>query len=586
MIEKSNYKPTNKRMYDYMRDANLDYLDSNALTYFQNRMKFREFLGKIDRSATSFRILDIDKGDFVPVISPDIPQGVISIYGLNKIGAIPDMLPVMASEEEFAHYLKEVPCKKIIVFRDMYPKLKPILRKAGIDKCIIISPLTYLDMSKMPKPELKDAFVNLKNELQTKSLFGKKTISWEDLLKLSENEKMVESASLSMDDVAMLSHTGGSTGVPKAAEMTNENFNAMVEEFKNINLDNFKRGDKILTILPLFINYGACSNIHMPLSLGIETIIHPTFDAKEAYDLFNMYKPNIFMCVADYFEKMLEDPRFNGMDLSFWKSAVYGGAPMNPEKKKLFDQFLHEHGAVNTYLFNGYGMTESCATILTERPSLDDGKIKLLRLPDIDIKTIDKDGKETKRGEAGELIASGPTMMKGYYNNPEETNNVFIVDETGTKWLRTGDSAIIHEDDSVTDITRIKRMLPCVDITNGAVCKVYPDNIENVISKSDYVEKAVVSCLEDKYRINIPMAFIKLKEGVSEEEALVDIKEKCLELNGYSRPYHFFFVDRIKYNKSEKVDLPYYKSLLTPEILNQYEEETYDQKGKKLAKKM
>ena len=586
MIEKSNYKPTNKRMYDYMRDSNLDYLDSNALTYFKNTMKYREFFNKIDRAATSFKILDIDKGEYVPVISPSIPQGVISFYALNHIGAISDMLPVMASDEEFIHYLKEVPSKKAIVFRDMYPKLKPILNKAGIEKSIIISPLTYLDTSKLPKTELKDKLTNIKKELATLSKFNKKIISWDEFLKLSENEKIVESASFSIGDVATLSHTGGSTGVPKAAEMTNENFNAMVEEFKNVNLDNFKRFDKILTILPLFINYGLCSNIHMPLSLGIETIIHPTFDEKEAYDLFNMYKPNIFMCVADYFEKMLEDSKFNDMDLSFWKSAVYGGAPMNPEKKKLFDQWLHEHGAINTYLFNGYGMTESCATILTERPSLDDGKIKLLRLPDIDVKTIDEKGKETPRGVPGELVASGPTIMKGYYNNQEETNDIFIVDENGKRWLKTGDSAIIHEDDSVTDITRIKRMLPCVDTTNGAVCKVYPDNIENVIGNSSFVEKAIVVCLEDKYRINIPMAFIKLKEGVVEEEALEDIKEKCLELNNYSRPYHFFMVDNIKYNKSEKVDLPYYNSLLTSKILNQFEEEKYEQKEKKLAKKV
>ena len=575
MIEKSNYKPTNKRMYDYMIDSNLNYLDSNALTYFQNTMKYGELKDVVERTSTSFKILGIEKGDYVPIISPDIPQGIIAFYALNRIGGIPDLLPIMASEEEFAHYLKEVPSKKAVIFRDIYPKLKPILKKTNIDKSIIVSPLTYLNMSKLPKPELKDKLANIRKELETLSKLNNKIMSWEELIKISENEETAPSEILSYDDVALLSHTGGTTGFPKAAEMTNENFNAMVEEFKNINLDNFKRADRILTILPMFINYGLCSNIHMPLSLGIETIIHPTFNEKEAYDLFNMYKPNIFMCVADYFEKMLEDPKFDGMDLSFWKSAVYGGAPMNQKKKELFNKWLHEHGATNTYLFNGYGMTESCATILTERPSLDDGQIKLLRLPDIDIKTIDKNGKETKRGVAGELIASGPTMMKGYYNNPEETNDVFIVDENGRRWLKTGDSAIIHEDDSVTDITRIKRMLPCVDITNGAVCKIYPDNIENVISKSDYVDKAVVACLEDKYRINIPMAFIKLKDDVSEAEALADIKEKCIELNNYSRPYHFFFIDKVNYNKSEKVNLPYYNSLLTPEILSQYEEESY-----------
>ncbi len=584
MIESSNYKPTNKRIYDYMKDANMDYLDDKALTYFQSTMVFQELFDVIDKVATSFKVLGVEKGDFVPICSPNFPQGVITFYALNKIGAIPDMLPVMASDEEFKHYLKDVPSKKIVLFRDLYPRLKSILAKTSIDKTLIVSPLTYIDTSKMTKISFKTKMENIKKEVQTSDIFNKSVMSWEKFLSISDNEPTVASAILNSNDTALLSHTGGSTGFPKAAEMTNENFNSMVEQFKSLNI-NIQRNYKILTILPLFINYGLCSNIHMPLSLGIETVIVPTFDANEAFDLLTKYQPNVFMCVADYFEKVMNDQRFDNVDLSFLKLVVYGGAPMDEQKKDMFNFWLAKHGALGVKIMNGYGMTESSATILTERNPIGEDSFKLMRLPDIKIKTVDPDTKlETSKGVAGELWASGPTIMKGYYNNPEETEQVLSYDEEGNKWLHTGDLAIINEDDSVKIIGRIKRMVPAIDVKNGNVAKIYPDNIENIISKSEYVEKAVVVCLKDSIRVNIPMAFIKLKEGVEKEKAMADIKEKCVELNVYSRPYHFFFVDTIKYNKSQKIDLPYYESLVNSDTLNEYSEETYDDKIKKTRK--
>lgn len=337
-----------------------------------------------------------------------------------------------------------------------------------------------------------------------------------------------------------------------------------------------KREYKILTILPLFINYGLCSNIHMPLSLGMETVIVPTFDVKESYDLFNRYKPNIFMCVHDYYEKMLDDSRFDNMDLSFLRFVIYGGAAMDDEKKDKFNNWLEQHGAKGVRLWNGYGMTESCATILTERVPVGGTESKLLRLPDLRIMTVNPDsGEKTKIGEAGELLASGPTIMKGYFNNQEETDKVMLVDGEGTRWLRTGDLAVISEDESVKIIGRLKRMLPVVDTVNGNVAKIYPDNIETVIAKSEYVEKCVVVCLPEDKRVNIPMAFIKLKKGADKEAALKDIKGKCMELNNYSRPYHFFFEDEIRFNKSEKVDFLYYESRLSNEILELFDEEQY-----------
>ena len=574
MIEKSSYKPTNKRIYDYMKESNNNFTNDTALTYFNNRISYGDFFKVIDKAATSFTMVGIRKGDYVTICTPNIPQGVISFYALNKIGAVPDMLPVMASDEEFKEYLKAVPSKAIVLFNELYSRLKSIIADTELKNIIIVSPTSYVgkgfDVSINKKIEL------IWKEVKNSGVTNKNVLSWKKFLKLSDGQPNVESSILLNNETALLSHTGGSTGFPKAAEMTNENFNAMVEQFKLLNFD-IKRNYKILTILPIFINYGLCSNVHMPLCLGVETIIVPTFSEDEAQQLFSNYKPNIFMCVADYFEKMLDDEKFNNMDLSFLKLVVYGGAPMKEEKKEQFNNWLNAHGAKGVKIMNGYGMTEACATILTERCPVGQSTYKLMRLPDVRIKTIDPDTEEDIGFEKeGELLASGPTIFKGYYENVEETKNVFIIDKDNVKWLRTGDMAIIHEDDEVEIVGRIKRMLPVVDITNGSVAKLYPDNIEKTIEKSAFARKAICVCMENSIRVNIPFSYVWLKDNINESEALQDIKLYCKELNSYSRPYHIFFIDEVKYNKSNKVDLQYYESLLDDIDLNNFTEESYD----------
>src|SRR5574344_566127 len=139
-----NYERTNMKIYDYMKKENSAHLDDKSLTYFGRQMIYNEFLDAIEKLAISFKMLGVEKGDYVPICLPNIPQGVISFYALNKIGAIPNMIPVLASEEEFKHYLSEVPAKNFVMFRDFYSKVKDVLPKTSIERTIIVSPSTYI----------------------------------------------------------------------------------------------------------------------------------------------------------------------------------------------------------------------------------------------------------------------------------------------------------------------------------------------------------------------------------------------------------------------------------------------------------
>ncbi len=554
----NKYKVTNLKIYSYMKKSNENNLSNNALTYFQNQITYKELLVYIEKVAISLKKLGIEKGDYVPVCLPNMPQTIIIFYALNKIGAIPNMIPVLASTDEFKHYLTETPAKNFIMFRDYYSKVKNIIPKTSIKRTIIISPTTFIPKDILKKQiTIKNILTSGMLDLQTNFSLKNKILTWNDIVKLSENEKNVETEAFSFYDTALLSHTGGTTGTPKSAEFINENFNAMCEEYKEVKAP-FKSGEKILTVLPPFINYGLCNNIHMPLSFGIETIIVPTLDPKEASTLFKMYKPNHFMCVAHYFEYMMSDKNFDGMDLSFLKTITYGGAPFSKESEKKFNEFLYNHGALNVKICNGYGMTESTSSIAYEREK--NNKFKLYPLPYTNIKIVNPETKELlPDGTPGELCVSGPTIFKGYYKNQAETEEILEQDQENIMWLHSGDIAIKAADSSIKILGRIKRIYPTMDISNGNVAKIFPDNIENILKKSQKIKECAVECKKHKERVNVPFAFVVLEENATEEEALQDLKEKSLELNNYSRPYHFIFINEIPKSSGGKVE---YKQLI------------------------
>lgn len=577
-MNQNNYTNTNLKIYDYMRKDNVENPNDKALTYFGRQIVYNEFLDAIEKLAVSFKMLGIEKGDYVPICLPNMPQGVISFYALNKIGAIPNMIPVLASEEEFKHYLSEVPAKNFIMFRDFYSKVKDIIPKTSIDRTIIASPQTYIPVDALKQmTSLRAIAQSCYFDAQTKFSFRNKLMSWNKLMNLSKDEKLVTTESFEFNDTALLSHTGGTTGTPKSAEFTNENFNAMVEQYRTL-VDCFERGDKILTVLPMFINYGLCNNIHMPLSFGIETIIVPTFDPKEAFDLFLKYKPNHFMCVAHYFEYMMNDRRFDNIDLSFLKTVTYGGAPLSPNSKKRFDEFLDSHGAKGIKICNGYGMTESTSSIAYEQKAKNSDEYKLFQLPYTDIKIVNPDTKkEVEMGETGELCASGPVIFKGYLNNESETANVLKTHSDGKVWLHSGDLARQNPDLSIDIVGRLKRIYPTMDVTNGNVAKIFPDNIENVIKTCECVKECAIECKSNKERVNVPFGFIVLNDSYNENEAMEMIKNKCYELNNYSRPYNFYFLDELKKTGGGKIDHKELEKLIPDNYTTVVEEIIYEQ---------
>lgn len=167
-------------------------------------------------------------------------------------------------------------------------------------------------------------------------------------------------------------------------------------------------------------------------------------------------------------------------------------------------------------------------------------------------------------------------------NNEEETKNVLKIHEDGKTWLHSGDLAKINEDRSIDIVGRLKRIYPTMDTTNGNVAKIFPDNIENVIKTCECINECAIDCKPNKDRVNVPFAFIVLKEGYSEDEALDMIKEKCLELNAYSRPYNFMFLKSLNKTAGGKVDHKILIQMIPDDYSNSIEEIIYTKNNRKV----
>ena len=282
------------------------------------------------------------------------------------------------------------------------------------------------------------------------------------------------------------------------------------------------KGESMLAIIPMFHGFGLGVCIHTMLSHGGSCILVPRLDIKEFPKLFKKYRPNYMAGVPTLFAAMLRAKGMEKIDLSFMKGVFSGGDSLSVELKKKIDAFLHEHQAA-IQVREGYGMTECVsASCLTPKHYYREGSIGV-PFPDMFYKiVIPETNDEAATGQTGEICISGPTVMKEYLNNPQETLKTLRIHADGKCWLHTGDLGYVDKDGFVYFVQRMKRMI----ITSGY--NVYPSQIEKVINAHEAVLACTVIGVKDAYRMQRVKAYIVLKPSFRPTEKVhASIREHC-----------------------------------------------------------
>ena len=307
----------------------------------------------------------------------------------------------------------------------------------------------------------------------------------------------------------------------------------------------------MLNFLPPFSAYSIVNALHDPLSWGFKTVMIPLFKPTDFPKLMAKYKPNHVLSGPILWEYMMKDKKCSKLDLFFLKSPVSGGDSMSEEFEKKINTYLKNHGC-KYKIQQGYGMSEvsAAATYSTEK-SYSSGSVGIPYFKN-NVAVFDPEtGKELPTNSEGEIRISSPTMMKGYINNQEATDEIIKINTDGKRWISTGDFGKVDENGSVFIKGRIKRLI----VRNGN--KIFPINIENIINSIPEVENCAIVGMPDEMEKSVPIAYIVLNENceLSDEKIVSIIKNKIEEsMPIHNIPVKFVFKDELPLTGMAKIN--------------------------------
>ena len=544
--EQMNLEVEDESLYKFFKEKTKNYKTNTAYSYFGTEVTFHEFLYQIEYAANAFLNAGIRKGDVVTILMPNTPEALTSVLALNKIGAISNIVHPLSSANEIENTIKETGTVMVIVIDMDYEKIKGFIDKTDVYKVIIVKASNsmpkllkigyYLKMGRKYKLPKEDEKYEYWNDFVAK---GKKY----------KNENYVND--FGKNDPAVMLHSGGSTGTPKAVVLSNGNFIAVAKQAA-IALPDVEVGDKCLAIMPLFHGFGLAICMFTPLVLGMEVELIPTFKANEFDKLLNKYKPEFIIGVPTLFEALLKLPpnRQKKIDLSNLRYAIVGGDSFKEAQNKEVDNYLKAHGC-KTRTIQGYGMTEALSGIVIEQKRVPKKYGSCgIPLPGCYIGIFNSEDKEVKTGEEGEICISGPNVMLGYYNNVKDTNLALHIHDDGNVWLHSGDIGYMDEEGYIFYKSRLKRLI----ISSGY--NVYPSQIEEVLEKHPKVMLVSVVGVPHPYKIEVAKAFIVMKDGEKGNSKVInELKKLCEEnLPKYAWPMEYEFRDSLPKTMIGKVD--------------------------------
>ncbi len=532
-----------RTLFDYLFQNNKNHLNDIALKYFDNDISFGELFDNIRKTARAYLALGVKKGDIVTICSITTPEIVYSFYAMDLIGAVPNMIDPRTSVEGIREYIEEVGSKYICVLDVAYPKIRDAVIGTDVKKVVVASAADSL------RP-LQRAVYRLTNRDTNK--YSQNCIKWEQFVEGGTGIKL-KPVPYSPGHCAAIVHTGGTTGSPKGVMLSDDAFNSLAFMYGKAKID-FKRQQKFLNVMPPFIAYGFSCGIHMPLSLGVTSIIIPDLDPKKLASLILKYKPAHMSGVPLHYQVLTNDKRMKRADLSCLVNSGSGGDSINIGTEEEVNRFLMSHGSKYA-LAKGYGMTELCSSTCTCMGELNKpGSVGIPLIKNTISAFEPGTDKELDIGVKGEICITGPTMMLGYYGKPEETDNVLRRHSDGKVWVHTGDFGYIDEDGFVFIDTRIKRM-----IIRHDGFKIFPSHIENIISTHPAVETCSVVATPNKEQLRgyLPYVHIVLKKNTqkSQKQIKSEIITLCREkLPEYMQPAGYKFCESLSYTPVGKVD--------------------------------
>ena len=520
-----------------------DLLDS-AFKEFADRSSF-ENLGKsftykeIDEASRIFAAylqfeLGLKKGDRIAIQMPNCLQYPVVMFGALRAGLIVVNTNPLYTPREMKHQFVDAGVKAIVIISMFAHNLEQILLETTI-KHVIITNLG--DMVGGLKGGIVNFVVkNVKKMVPPYNL--PQAISLKDALKKGKAYTF-QRPELSKDDIAFLQYTGGTTGVAKGAMLTHENIVSHTLQINEWFKPLLQMGvqEVVITAIPLYHIFALAVNGIFMTYIGARNIL--VTNPRDMKAFLKDLKKNQFSIITGVntlYNGLLNQPDFAGIDFSKLKAAIGGGMAV---QRAVAEKWKKVTGVP---LVEGYGLSET-SPVLSVNPL--DGKEQQgtigLPMPNTEMAIFDEEGNRLGAGEAGEICARGPQVMKGYWNRPEETEKAFFHGE----WFRTGDIGVMNEDGFFKIVDRKK------DMINVSGFNVYPNEVEDTIALHPKVlEVAAIGVSDERSTEVVKVCVVKKDASLTKEELISFCKEN---MTGYKIPKIVEFRDELPKSNVGKI---------------------------------
>nr|WP_316641393.1 AMP-binding protein [uncultured Roseateles sp.] len=480
-----------------------------VLTYRQLDAASRAFAAWLQQVA------QLRRGDRVALMLPNLLQYPVALFGVLRAGMVVVNVNPLYTPRELEHQLSDAGATAVVVLENFAHTLEQVIKATPVRTVITTQAGDLL-------PPLQRLLTNIvvkrvKKQVPPWRLEG--AVEFRQAL-ATGRRLALDAVTLSRDDLAFLQYTGGTTGVAKGAMLTHGNMVANVLQVAAWMAPNLRDGEETVVIpLPLYHVFALTGCLSF-LSKGAQIVLIANPRDMPAFLKALRQTPfTAIIGVNTLFRVMLDTPGFAAIDLSRLKLAVAGGMAV----QHVVAHRWKERAGVP--LVEGYGLTESAPVAIANPVTVAEWSGQIgVPLPSTEAALLDDDGKPVAPGQVGEICLHGPQVMKGYWNRPEETAQVF----TAHGWLRTGDMGLMDERGSIRITDRKKDMI----VVSGF--KVFPNEIEDVLTLHPGVlEAGAIGVPDERSGEAVKVVVVRKDPALTETELLAHCKQ---HLTGYKMP--------------------------------------------------
>ena len=521
-------------LYETFREAAKKYSDKVALSYFKTDTRFRDLLERVDITALAFRKHGVKKGDIICLALPSMPESLMCFLALNKIGAIPCMIDVRYTPEEYCKIIDRTQSKMLFVMGLYAANLATVDAQLNVEKVVVCS-----GADSIPGISFWFGLGEWFNGRRKVFRKHKKFCHWKDFYNTAQGKDETEPYHWLPDEMAALFQTSGTTGTVKSVMLSTENIMHSVFPDPPV-LNNLSSNDTALCILPIFAFFGA-NTLLLPLFNGLRVIVIPIAPRKEFLKLLTQYKPQHVFSVPAYWDFVNEE-KVVKEDFSYLKSINVAGDILNTAFEKRINECLHQ-GGCRYDLTKAYGMTETAGVISFTPQGSEKQYVQGFSGKPVtcyEVKTFDD-----------EICVNSEMKFLGYYKNEEATQQLIQTHADGRQWLHTGDMGYVDKEGNIFVIGRKKRMIVRHD---GS--KVFPVEIEDCLMQHPSVAACAVVPMHDPdhSESHLPKAFVVLKDSDT-QATIKELMAYCeMNLPVHLVPAAIEFIDTLPMNGNGKVD--------------------------------